>query len=86
MATVHFPLYLCRDLPHSKVSDVGLVSGHDCGHGSFSHCELLNDVVGQVWHAFLMTPYYMWKLSHKQHHKFNANFDKDEVRTPVHVH
>jgi len=59
------------------------VIGHDCGHGSFSSCELLNDTVGQIWHTFIMTPYYMWKLSHRHHHKFNANFDKDEVFYPV---
>ena len=34
-------------------------------------------------HAFLFCPYYMWKLSHRCHHKFNANIDKDEVFYPV---
>ncbi len=59
------------------------VVGHDCGHGSFSSHTWLNDLVGNVFHSFLLVPYYMWKLSHRHHHKHNANFDKDEVFYPV---
>ncbi|KAK2153624.1 hypothetical protein LSH36_291g06005 [Paralvinella palmiformis] len=59
------------------------VLGHDCGHDSFSNYPLLNTIVGNIMHCFLLTPYYMWKLSHKVHHKFNANYDKDEVFYPV---
>lgn len=59
------------------------VLGHDCGHGSFSKYTLLNDIVGNVLHAFLMVPYYCWKLSHKNHHKNTGNIDKDEVFYPV---
>jgi len=59
------------------------VIGHDCGHGSFSEFPLLNDVVGTVMHGFLWCPYYMWKMSHRCHHKHNANVDKDEVFYPV---
>ncbi|XP_046559475.1 delta(12) fatty acid desaturase FAD2-like [Haliotis rubra] len=59
------------------------VVGHDCGHGSFSHHVLLNDVVGTVFHTFLLAPYYTWKVSHKHHHKNTGNIDKDEVFYPV---
>jgi len=59
------------------------VVGHDCGHGSFSEHPLLNNAVGTVMHGFLWCPYYMWKLSHRCHHKHNANFDRDEVFYPV---
>ena len=59
------------------------VIGHDCGHGSFSDYSLLNDVVGTFMHGLLLAPYYMWKLSHRQHHKNNANIEKDEVFYPV---
>ena len=59
------------------------VVGHDCGHDSFSDYPLLNDTVGQIMHGFLFCPFYMWKLSHRQHHKNNANLDKDEVFYPV---
>jgi omega-3 fatty acid desaturase (delta-15 desaturase) len=59
------------------------VVGHDCGHDSFSMHSWLNILVGQIYHGFLITPFYMWKLSHRQHHKNNANLDKDEVFYPV---
>jgi omega-3 fatty acid desaturase (delta-15 desaturase) len=59
------------------------VIGHDCGHDSFSHHSLLNDTIGQIWHGFLICPFYMWKLSHRTHHKNNANIDKDEVYYPI---
>jgi omega-3 fatty acid desaturase (delta-15 desaturase) len=59
------------------------VLGHDCGHSSFSDYPLLNDIVGTITHAFLMVPFYQWKLSHRHHHKNTANVDKDEVFYPV---
>ncbi|KAK7480593.1 hypothetical protein BaRGS_00028169 [Batillaria attramentaria] len=59
------------------------VLGHDGGHSSFSSSDLLNDVVGTVFHTFLLCPYYCWKLSHRQHHKNTGNMDKDEVYYPV---
>ncbi|XP_076453701.1 sn-1 acyl-lipid omega-3 desaturase (ferredoxin)-like [Babylonia areolata] len=59
------------------------VIGHDAGHSSFSHHEWLNTVVGNVFHTFLLCPYYCWKLSHRQHHKNTGNIDKDEVFYPI---
>ena len=59
------------------------VVGHDCGHGSFSNHSLLNDVVGSFLHSLLMAPYFMWKLTHRHHHKYTSNLEKDEVFYPV---
>ncbi|XP_076471797.1 sn-1 acyl-lipid omega-3 desaturase (ferredoxin)-like [Babylonia areolata] len=59
------------------------VLGHDAGHSSFSRYSLLNDAVGNVLHSFLLCPYYCWKLSHRQHHAFTGNMDKDEVFYPI---
>ncbi|KAK7098668.1 sn-1 acyl-lipid omega-3 desaturase (ferredoxin)-like [Littorina saxatilis] len=59
------------------------VLGHDAGHGSFSRSPLLNDAVGNALHGFVLCPYYCWKLSHRQHHAFTGNMDKDEVFYPV---
>ena len=59
------------------------VIGHDAGHSSFSHYDWLNDVVGNIFHTFLLCPYYCWKLSHRHHHKNTGNIDKDEVFYPV---
>jgi omega-3 fatty acid desaturase (delta-15 desaturase) len=59
------------------------VLGHDCGHGSFSKYETINDVFGTVLHSVVLTPYYPWKISHRNHHKHTGNIDKDEVFYPV---
>lgn len=59
------------------------VIGHDAGHSSFSHHGWLNDVVGNMFHTFLLCPYYCWKLSHRHHHKNTGNLDKDEVFYPI---
>ena len=36
------------------------VLGHDCGHGSFSRYTLLNDIIGNILHTFILAPYYPW--------------------------
>lgn len=59
------------------------VLGHDCGHGSFSVHGLLNDIVGLILHSAILVPYVPWKLSHRHHHKFTGNLDKDEVYYPI---
>ena len=59
------------------------VLGHDAGHASFSRYPLLNDVVGNVLHSFLLCPYHCWKMTHRQHHAFTGNMDKDEVFYPI---
>ena len=59
------------------------VMGHDAGHSSFSHYVWLNDFVGNIFHTFLLCPYFCWKLSHRHHHKNTGNIDKDEVFYPV---
>uniref|UniRef100_A0A0B7BB71 Fatty acid desaturase domain-containing protein n=2 Tax=Arion vulgaris TaxID=1028688 RepID=A0A0B7BB71_9EUPU len=59
------------------------VAGHDAGHGSFSNSELVNTICGNICHTFLFCPYYMWKISHRKHHKNTGNIDKDEVFYPV---
>ncbi|XP_045202048.2 uncharacterized protein LOC123555506 [Mercenaria mercenaria] len=59
------------------------VLGHDCCHGSFSKYETINDVFGTILHSMVLTPYYPWKISHRNHHKNTGNIDKDEVFYPV---
>ena len=59
------------------------VLGHDCGHGSFSKYEVINDLTGNVLHSLVLAPYYPWKLSHRNHHKHTGNIDKDEVFYPI---
>eukprot|EP01098_Paradermamoeba_levis_P005452 TRINITY_DN2291_c0_g1_i1.p1 TRINITY_DN2291_c0_g1~~TRINITY_DN2291_c0_g1_i1.p1 ORF type:complete len:392 (-),score=129.62 TRINITY_DN2291_c0_g1_i1:218-1282(-) len=57
--------------------------GHDCGHGSFSNNDLVNDVVGVFTNSLIMVPFYQWKLSHRHHHKNTGNIDKDEIFYPI---
>nr|ARR73577.1 omega-3 fatty acid desaturase [Riftia pachyptila] len=59
------------------------VLGHDCGHGSFSQYHLLNDTLGTLLHAVLLVPYYPWKLSHRHHHRYTGNIDRDEIFYPI---
>lgn len=59
------------------------VLGHDCGHGSFSRHQWLNDALGNLMHCTILVPYYAWKLSHRHHHKNTGNMDKDEIFYPV---
>jgi omega-3 fatty acid desaturase (delta-15 desaturase) len=47
------------------------VVGHDCGHGTFSNSETVNDILGHICHGIEFVPYYPWRLSHKFHHKFH---------------
>ncbi len=36
------------------------VLGHECGHGSFSDNQLLNDIFGYILHTILLVPYFSW--------------------------
>jgi len=54
------------------------VVGHDCGHRSFSSSTLVCDIVGHLAHTPLIVPFHSWRLSHKKHHTYHGNAQKDE--------
>lgn len=56
--------------------------GHDCGHGSFSSNTLINEVMGQLCHGFLLVPFFGWQRSHALHHQYHNHVHKDKS----HVH
>eukprot|EP01006_Ploeotia_vitrea_P022459 TRINITY_DN54871_c0_g1_i2.p1 TRINITY_DN54871_c0_g1~~TRINITY_DN54871_c0_g1_i2.p1 ORF type:complete len:388 (+),score=191.88 TRINITY_DN54871_c0_g1_i2:83-1246(+) len=62
------------------------VVAHDCGHGSFSPNQRLNDCIGTVLNALILVPYMSWRLSHRHHHKNTGCLDKDEVYRPFREH
>ena len=48
---------------------VGLfVIGHDCGHRSFSTKRWVNDAVGYLCMAPLLTGFHSWRIAHNHHH------------------
>lgn len=56
--------------------------GHDSGHGGVSKHQWINTVVGTLAHSFILLPYESWRISHKEHHRFTGNIDKDVNYTP----
>lgn len=44
------------------------VIGHDCGHGTFSRSERLNDLVGYLCMTPTTTGFRSWQLGHDHHH------------------
>jgi omega-3 fatty acid desaturase (delta-15 desaturase) len=36
--------------------------GHDCGHGTFSDNEYINDLFGHITHGSLLVPFYPWQV------------------------
>ncbi|CAF3783767.1 unnamed protein product [Rotaria sordida] len=74
-----FPIYWCIQ---GTLYTSLFVLGHDCGHGSFSSYQLLNDIIGTILHTWILAPYYTWKLTHNKHHKNTCNIDKDEIFYP----
>ncbi|GAB2226393.1 hypothetical protein Drorol1_Dr00022197 [Drosera rotundifolia] len=58
------------------------VLGHDCGHGSFSDSQWLNNLVGHVLHSFILVPYHGWRISHRTHHSNHGHVENDESWHP----
>ena len=50
------------------------IIGHDCGHGTFSDSELLNDIVGHITHSSIMVPFYPWQVCYPLVLPYNAYY------------
>ncbi|KAF8173455.1 fatty acid desaturase-domain-containing protein [Pholiota molesta] len=56
--------------------------GHEAGHHALSSHSIVNNFIGIVVHAFMLTPYYSWRITHQTHHKSTNNLDRDETYIP----
>ncbi len=59
------------------------VVGHDCGHGSFSRHAWLNRLVGYLTHSPLLVPFHSWRISHRIHHAYVGDIERDEAWYPL---
>ncbi|MCO5574301.1 hypothetical protein L7F22_028083 [Adiantum nelumboides] len=53
-----------------------------CGHHAFSDYSIVDDVVGLVFHSYLLVSYFSWKYNHLQHYNNIRNISRDEVFVP----
>ncbi|KIY43723.1 hypothetical protein FISHEDRAFT_53632 [Fistulina hepatica ATCC 64428] len=56
--------------------------GHEAGHHSLSPNSFINDFLGIFLHTFVLTPYYAWRTTHRNHHKGTNHMDRDETYVP----
>ncbi|KAJ3926575.1 MAG: fatty acid desaturase-domain-containing protein [Lentinula lateritia] len=56
--------------------------GHDAGHGALSDYGIVNDILGLVLHASVLTPYHAWRFTHRAHHKATQSLERDETFMP----
>ena len=49
---------------------------HDCGHGSYFHSRLANDVTGCIAGVLTLTPYHQWRREHAAHHRGASHLDR----------
>lgn len=54
------------------------VVGHDCGHSTFSPYPLLNSIIGNLSHGFLVVPFQPWANSHAVHHRYHNHVEWDK--------
>jgi omega-3 fatty acid desaturase (delta-15 desaturase) len=59
------------------------VTGHDCGHRTFSDSLLVCDVLGHICHAPLLVPFNGWRISHRKHHEHHNDVERDHSWRPL---
>lgn len=59
------------------------ILAHECGHSAFSKHSIINDTVGWTIHSSLLTPYFSWKSTHRRHHIYANNMEKDHNYVPT---
>lgn len=59
------------------------VLAHECGHSAFTKYGVINDTIGWFLHSLLLTPYFSWKSTHRRHHIYANNMEKDHNYVPL---
>eukprot|EP01134_Creolimax_fragrantissima_P001551 CFRG1551T1 len=57
--------------------------GHDAGHGTFSSSPVVNMIAGHIAHTPLLVPFHGWRQSHRIHHKYHNDLNRDKTWTPI---
>ncbi|EIM90378.1 uncharacterized protein STEHIDRAFT_93328 [Stereum hirsutum FP-91666 SS1] len=55
---------------------------HEAGHDALSPYGWVNTAIGIVLHTTVLVPYFSWKITHRTHHKFTNNLERDETHIP----
>lgn len=80
---LYFPLVSLYGFSQGIVWTGLWVLAHECGHSAFSKHSPVNDVIGWAIHSSLLTPYFSWKSTHRRHHIYANNMEKDHNYVPI---
>ncbi len=69
-------LTLVLSIPAAAFTVRLFIIQHDCGHRSYFHSRLVNDVVGALIGIITLTPHSYWRMAHNIHHATCGNLDK----------
>ncbi|KAF2768075.1 fatty acid desaturase [Teratosphaeria nubilosa] len=58
------------------------IIAHECGHRALFEHDTTNSAVGFVLHSILLVPYFSWKYSHANHHRYTNHMEKDTAFVP----
>jgi acyl-lipid omega-6 desaturase (Delta-12 desaturase) len=65
---------------------LGVIVGHDAGHGSFSHSKDLNRFFGTIAFLPALHPFALWEHHHNRvHHRFTTQLGVDNAFPPMTV-
>jgi acyl-lipid omega-6 desaturase (Delta-12 desaturase) len=73
---IHYVLTLLLAIPTAGFGVRAFIILHDCGHGSFTKSQKINDVIGSVCGVLTFTAYLRWRHEHAIHHATAGDLDR----------